>query len=361
MTVRRKRTLLRMIRMATVGASIAAIVAASGCTQPAAKSPTIPVGSLAGESLPSFASVVGKALPSICYIEVETTHTDSSGSPVTGIGSGVILSQDGWILTNKHVVNDYKTVQVTLYDRHSYTPSKVLMDDIADLAVVKIEKQGLPPLKLGNPDSVKVGDWVIAIGHALGISPAEGGPTVTEGVVSSLGRSFTMNSVPYYDLIQTSAAINPGNSGGALMNSAGELVGVNSAGVPSAQGIGYAINIGTAKHVFDDLVKYGKSRHPFLGVRISDVSTQAARTYHVPFESALVEYVEVGSPAEAAGLRVGDAIVGLSGENVTSAADLMKVLWRHEPGDNSTIIFLHRGLQNSIDIQFIDRPQTDSM
>lgn len=361
MTARKKQSMLSLVRAAIAGASIAAVVAASGCNQPATKSPTTPSGSPVAESLPSFASAVAKALPSICYIYVETTQTDSSGSPVTGVGSGVILSPDGWILTNKHVVKDFKSVEVTLYDRHSYAASKVLMDDTADLAVVKIEKQGLPTLPVGNPDSVKVGDWVIAIGHALGISPAEGGPTVTEGVVSSLGRSFTMNDIPYYDLIQTSAAINPGNSGGALVNSAGELVGVNSAGVPSAHGIGYAINIGTAKHIFDDLVKYGKSRHPFLGVRITDVSREAARTYHVPFEAALVDYVEVGSPAEAAGLRVGDAIVGLSGENVTSAADVMKVLWRHEPGDNSTIIFLHRGLKNSKDIQFVDRPQTDSM
>ncbi len=361
MRVSRKRKLLSMVSIASVGVSIAAIVAASGCTQPAAKSQTTPAGLPVVESLPSFATAVAKALPCTCYIYVETTQTDSSGSPVAGVGSGVILSPDGWILTNKHVVNNYKSVEVTLYDRHSYAASKVLMDDIADLAVVKIEKQGLPSLPIGNPDSVKVGDWVIAVGHALGISPAEGGPTVTEGVVSSLGRSFTMNDIPYYDLIQTSAAINPGNSGGALVNSAGELIGLNSAGVPSAQGIGYAINVGTAKHVFDDLVKYGKLRHPFLGVRVTDVSAEAARNYHVPFESALVDYVEAGSPAEAAGLRVGDAIVGLFGENITSAADIMKVLWRHESGDQSTIIFLHRGLKNSQDIQFVDRPQTDSI
>ena len=355
------RTVIEWVRLTALALSATAIIASSGCgrtattsSQPVASPPVV-------QSLPSFASAVSKALPCICYVYVETNQTDASGNPVSGIGSGVILSSDGWILTNKHVVNDYKSVEVTLYDRHSYAVSKVVVDDIADLAAVKIERQGLPSLPIGNPDSVKVGDWVIAIGHALGISPAEGGPTVTEGVVSSLGRSFTMNDIPYYDLIQTSAAINPGNSGGALMNSAGELVGLNSAGVPSAQGIGYAINIGTAKHVFDDLVKYGKPRHPFLGVRVTDVSPEAARNYHVPFESALVDYVEAGSPAETAGLRVGDAIVGLSGENVTSAADVMKVLWRHESGDKSTLIFLHRGLKNSQDIQFMDRPQTDSI
>ncbi len=353
--------MLDLMRTATVVLSIAAILGVSGCTQSKATSSTPAANPPVVESLPSFSVAVSKALPCICYLYVETTDNDSSGNPVTGIGSGVILSKDGWILTNKHVVKDYKSVQVTLYDRHTYTPSKVLMDDIADLAVVKIDKQGLPFLPLGNPDSVKVGDWVIAIGHALGISPAEGGPTVTEGVVSSLGRSFTMNDVPYYDLIQTSAAINPGNSGGALVNPAGEMVGINSAGVPSAQGIGYAINIGTAKHIFDDLVQYGKPRHPFLGVRVSDVGAQAARTNHAPFESALVDYVEVGSPAEAAGIRVGDAIVSLAGENVTSAADVVKALWRHEPGDKSTIVFLHRGLENNKDIQFVDRPQTDSI
>jgi serine protease Do len=295
------------------------------------------------------------------YVYVLTDRLDSAGNQTSGVGSGVILRSDGWIITNKHVVDGFKEVEVTLYDRRKYTPTKVLLDDVVDLAVLKIEEQGLPALTMGNPDSINVGDWVIAVGHALGISPSEGGPTVTEGIVSSLGRSFTMNGVPYYDLVQTSAAINPGNSGGALVNLSGEMIGVNSAGVVSAQGIGYAIGVGTARHIFDDMVQYGKPRHPYLGVRIQDLTAGAARELGVPVEGAQVQYVEPGSPAEAAGIRSDDVIVSLGGEAVTSAADVVKVLWRHDPGDATSIVYLHRGLEVTKDLKLAERPQTDSI
>ena len=340
------------------------VITISACVPPAATSapstsPATPDG--ATGSVPSFAAVVSSVLPSVVYIYVETNEVDTSGNPISGIGSGVILRSDGWIITNKHVVKGYKQVQVTLYDRRTYTPSKVLMDDISDLAALKIDEQGLPALSMGNPDEVKVGDWVVAVGHALGISPAEGGPTVTEGIVSSLGRSFTMESIPYYDLVQTSAAINPGNSGGALVNSQGEIIGVNSAAATSAQNIGYAISVGTARHIFDDLVQYGKPRHPFLGVRALDLTPATAHQLNSPLEGARVEYVETGSPAEAAGLRIDDVIVSLGGEPVTSAADVIKILWRHDPGDSTTIVYLHRGLEIKKDLIFSERPQTDSI
>jgi serine protease Do len=356
------RRLRKLGDIATVLLSLLTIVFVSGCeAKDSMTSSPIAQYTVQAGPIVSFSSMIGKVRPSIAYVYVETSENDSSGNPLASIGSGVILRSDGWILTNRHVLEGYKTIQVTLYNRRTYIPSKVLMDDTTDLAVMKIEVQGLPALPQGNADSVAVGDWVLAIGHALGISPLEGGPTVSEGLVSSLGRSFTMNDMPYYDLIQTSAAINPGNSGGALVNAAGEMIGINSAGVPSAQGIGYAISIGTASHVFNDLVQYGKPLHPYLGVRISDVSAEAVRKYHVPFESAVVDSVDPGSPAEAAGLRIGDAITGLFGENVTSAADLMKVLWRHNPGDQSSIVFLHRGIENRKDIKLADKPQTNSM
>ena len=342
--------------------SLIGFVTVSSCVAPSAVScPAATEPGPTPESAQSFASVVNKVLPAVVYIYVQTDKTDSEGNTASGVGSGVILRSDGWIITNKHVVDGFKEVEVTLYDRRKYSPTKVLMDDVADLAVLKIQEQGLPALSMGNPDSINVGDWVIAVGHALGISPSEGGPTVTEGIVSSLGRSFTMNDVPYYDLVQTSAAINPGNSGGALVNLSGEIIGVNSAGVISAQGIGYAIGVGTARHIFDDMVQYGKPRHPYLGVRILDLTAEAAHKLNMPLEGARVQYVEPGSPAEAAGLRTDDVIVSMGGMKVESAADVVKVLWRHEPGDSTSMVYLHRGLEVTKDLRLAERPQTDSI
>ncbi len=311
--------------------------------------------------LPSFASVVTQVLPSIVYISVQSNKTNEQGNTISGSGSGIILRSDGYILTNRHVVADAKTVQVTLYDRRSYKATRVVTDNVIDLAVVKIDEHDLSALSLGDPDAIEVGDWVIAIGHALGIPPEAGGPTVTDGIVSSLGRSFSIDNIAYYDLIQTSAAINPGNSGGALVNMAGELVGVNSAGVPGAQNIGFAINVGTAGHIFDDIVTYGEADHPFLGVRVRDVMAAEAGKDNLPVEGALVEYVEPGSPAEGAGIRVNDAIIEFGGEPVSSAADLIKVLWRHDPGDTISITYSHRGLEHKADITLIDRIQTDEV
>lgn len=354
--------MLRFMRTSIFFSVLSSAMIVSACVPSATMStPATQIPEFILNPVPSFAGIVSKIITGIVYIYVDTNETDSSGAPVAAAGSGVILSSDGWILTNRHVVNNYKSVEVTLEDHRTYTATKVLMDDVIDLAVVKIDEQGLNPLNFGDPDSINVGDWVIAIGHALGISPQEGGPTVTEGIVSSLGRSFTIDATPYYDLVQTSAAINPGNSGGALVNTAGEIIGINSAGVTTAQNIGYAINVGTARHVFEDLVQYGKPQHPYLGVRLVDMTTEMARKVNGPLEGALVDFVEPGSPADAAGLRVDDVIVSLGGETITSASDVMKVLWRQEPGQTASIVYLHRGLENNKDVQFVERPQTSSI
>ena len=334
-----------------------AVTACSGRSAgPAAPSvPTRPA------ELPSFASVVSRVLPSIVYVYVVTDKTDDQGNTISAAGSGIILRSDGYILTNRHVVANAKAVEVTLYDRRSYAATRVITDDVIDLAVVKIEERDLAALPLGDPDAIAVGDWVIAVGHALGMPPEQGGPTVTDGIVSSLGRSFSINDISYYDLVQTSAAINPGNSGGALVNLAGQLIGVNSAGVPGAQNIGFAINVGTAGHVFNDIVQYGQAHHPFLGARLRDITPEAARNLDLPAEGALVEYVEPGSPADSAGVRINDVIIELGGEPVRSAADLVKVLWRHDPGDSITIAYAHRGLEHRVPIKLAERAQTDAV
>jgi len=297
----------------------------------------------------------------VVFIQVETAKVDTDGNAVRGVGSGVILRSDGWIITNRHVVEHYKNVEVTLHDRRSFSPSNVYVDDLTDLAVLKIDERGLPSLPFGDPDSVAVGDWVLAFGHALGISPLEGGPTVTEGIVSSLGRSFVTEGIHYYDLVQISAAINPGNSGGPLVNTAGQIIGVNAAAVTTAQNIGYAIGIGTSRHVFEDFIKHGEPHHPYLGVRTADLTVSQAHRLNSPLLGALVEFVEPGSPAEVAGLRVNDVIVKLGDEDVTSAADLIKALWRRDVADKLTITYLHNGLEVQKALTLAERPETDSM
>jgi len=356
--VQRSAHSLRWPALLTAATLLSMLLTTACSGTPASPSPT---AASRNTDLPSFASVVNQVIPSIVYIYVETNNTDNKGSPVAATGSGIILRSDGYILTNRHVVADAKTVQVTLYDRRSYEATRVIADDVIDLAVVKINERDLTALPLGNPDAINVGDWVIAIGHALGMPPEQGGPTVTDGIVSSLGRSFSINDISYYDLVQTSAAINPGNSGGALVNLAGELVGVNSADVSGAQNIGFAINVGTAGHIFNDIVQYGKANHPFLGTRLRDITPDISRQLNLPVEGALVDYVEPGSPAESAGLRVDDVITELGGEPVKSAADLIKVLWRHNAGDTVTIVYSHRGLEHQQTITLADRPQTDAV
>lgn len=293
---------------------------------------------------------VKKVLPGVVFISVERT----TGEVVSG--SGIIVRSDGYILTNRHVVNDARHVEVTLHDRRSYEPSGMWLDDILDLAVVKIEENNLPTVSFGNPDTINVGDPVIAIGHALGLSPLEGGATVTEGIVSNLGRSFFIDSTPYYDVIQTSAAINPGNSGGPLVNLAGELIGVNSAGANQAQNIGFAINVATARHVYEDLVKYGRPVHPYLGLALGDVTmAMSSQIPGVKF-GAVVTSLETGGPAYLAGLQLHDIITGFGKDNINSAADLIRVLWRHGAGDTVEVVFWRGGTQMKVAMTLMQRP-----
>ena len=290
----------------------------------------------------SNADIAAKVIPSVAYIYSEVEQTGSQDF-VASAGSGVILRADGYILTNKHVVQKARLVEVTLENGETYPATKQWEDDVVDLAVVKIDATGLTALPFANPDTIRVGDQALAFGHALGVTPLKGGLTVTSGIVSNLGRSFFLTGSEHYDIIQTDAAINPGNSGGPLVNTSGEMIGVNSAGVTDAQGIGFAINVGIARHVFEDLVKYGKSYHPFLGIVADDVTQDVARRLKCACDDgSIVSEVEAYGPAAAAGMEVDDMITSIDGNRVNTAAELVKWLWRHEVGDRVEIVF-HRG------------------
>lgn len=314
-------------------------------------------------TLPSLSDIVSKVMPSVVYILVDTTDTDIFGEPIQAAGSGVILRSDGYILTNRHVVEDAKKVEVNLHDLRVYdvVTSNIWRDDVVDLAVVKIEEQNLPTVPFGDPEKLSVGDWVIAIGHALGLSPLEGGPTVTQGIISNLDRSFTIETTAYYDVIQTDAAINPGNSGGPLINLAGEVIGIDSAGAAEAQNIGFAINVATARHVFEDLVKYGKPHHPFLGATLVDVTPNNTKNSEAPKIGALVANIELGSPAGLAGLQKDDVIARFGSSDVVSAASLIRELWRHEVGDTVEVVYWRDRTQVMVSVTLGQRAQTSAV
>jgi serine protease Do len=322
-----------------------------------------PIPTSTGSLPASFSGIIDQVLPSVVYILVQTTDP-TTGQPATASGSGCIMTSDGYILTNRHVVDGSTSVEVDLPDLRSYQVplTNVWMDDVIDLAVLKIAETNLPVLQFGNPDSINVGDWVLAVGNALGTSPTEGGATVTEGIVSNLKRSFPVGTQDYYDMIQTSAAINPGNSGGPLVNMNGQVIGINSVTETSAQNISYAINIALASHIYADLVKFGKPTHPYLGVTVEDVTPGTVSDRTAPKAGALIYDITAGAPADQAGIRKGDIIIQLGSVKIESAADLVEQLLTHEPGDAVQITYWRSGVQGTttITMTLVGRPQAPS-
>jgi S1-C subfamily serine protease len=271
---------------------------------------------------------VRRVTPSVVNIEVHLaagrTRTGESRERRGG-GSGFVFTPDGLILTNSHVVHDASRISVTLADgRHA--PASALGDDPAsDLAVIQVNEPGLAAAALGDSQQLRVGQLVVAIGNPYGFQS-----TVTAGVVSALGRSLRSYSGRLIDdVIQTDAALNPGNSGGPLVDSAGRVVGVNTATILPAQGICFAIGINTAKFVASRLLRDGRIRRSYIGVSAQTVPIhrRVVRFYDLPKESgALVLSVEENSPAKRAGLRDGDVIVALEGKPVAGVDDLHRVL-----------------------------------
>jgi serine protease Do len=234
-----------------------------------------------------------------------------------GAGSGVIISKDGYILTNNHVIEGAKEVTVTLADKHEYKARVAGADAKTDLAVLKIEANNpLPSAALGDSEHLKVGDWVVAIGNPFGLSH-----TVTSGIVSAKGR--VIGAGPYDDFIQTDASINPGNSGGPLFNMRGKVVGINTAIIPYGQGIGFAIPVNTAKPLIPQLVSKGEVTRGYLGVNIQSITPDLAKALKIEDrEGALVADVISGSPAEKGGIERGDIIIAYDGKAVKDSHDL---------------------------------------
>ena len=274
--------------------------------------------------------------------------------PVEGVGSGVIIDEKGYILTNNHVIDDAERLKVTLPDGKVLRGKVVGSDETTDLAVLKVEsEQSLPATQLGNSDNLKTGQIVIAIGNPFGLT---GGPTVSAGIVSSLNRSIQTRS-GVLELIQTDAAINPGNSGGPLVNTKGEVIAINTANMPYAQGIGFAVPINTAKSILKELIEKGKVTRPWIGVASMKVTPQVARYYGLPVsDGALIAKVEPYSPADDAGLRKGDIIEEIDGNAIKDPSEIASHVRKKQVNDQLTVTINRYGRQFQLPIPVDERP-----
>lgn len=251
--------------------------------------------------------------------------------PRRGIGSGVVLDAEGHVLTNKHVVDGADRILVTLPDGRILGGAVLGSDDETDLTVVRVEAPDLTPADFGDSDALRVGQPVLAIGNPLGLS---GGPTVTSGVVSSLRRSFRVGNGGGLGMIQTDAAVNPGNSGGPLVDLEGRVVAINTATVPHADGIGFAIPTNVALRVAQDILAHGRVRRPWLGIVGHDVDRRVARQYGLgTTQGVLVVEVSPEGPAAESGLRVGDVVRAVDGESLGGIGDLVESLGTKAVGD----------------------------
>jgi len=277
----------------------------------------------------------------------------------TGIGSGVIVTKDGYILTNNHVVDGADEVKVALSDGRDFTAKVIGRDPKSDVAVIKIDAKDLPTVPMADSEKVEVGDVVVAIGNPFGI-----GQTVTTGIVSATGRAGT-TGLDYEDFIQTDAAINPGNSGGALVDTEGRLIGINTAILSRSggnQGIGFAIPANLARDVMEGLVKDGHVTRGYLGVMIQDVTPALAKEFKLKENGgALIGEVTPDSPAEKAGLKAGDIITDFDGKKVTDSRHLKLEVARIQPGHNAEVKALRDGSSKTFEVAVRELPGTERL
>ncbi|WMI70552.1 DegQ family serine endoprotease [Aminobacterium sp. MB27-C1] len=318
------------------------------------------------------AAIAKDASPAVVNIDVETMVTRSVSPfpddpifrhffgeefqrfsrtiPMKGRGSGFIVSEEGQILTNNHVVEGADKITVTLSDGRTFSAKVLGTDPTFDLAVIKIDANHLPVLKLGDSDRLDVGEWVVAIGNPFGLEH-----TVTVGVISAKNRSIHAGDVNFDGFLQTDAAINPGNSGGPLINLSGEVVGINSAIVPYAQGIGFAIPINMAKQVMNDLVKYGKVKRGWLGVYVQPLTKEFASAYGIKEEKgAVISDVVPDSPAAKAGLQRGDVIVSVNGNKIENHQDLVFRIRQSMAGDAVTLNVIRKGKKEDFSVKLTE-------
>lgn len=311
--------------------------------------------------------VAQKVLPSIVGIKVTYSVNSifyGNQGTASAEGSGVIISDDGYILTNNHVVNSASSssfyelgkaskITVMLYnDDTEYEAEIVGTDEQTDLAVIKIDKTGLTAAELGDSDSVQVGEFCMAIGNPLGL-----GSTVTDGIVSAVNREVTDEDGNSYTAIQTNAAINSGNSGGALVNSQGQVIGINTLKISGdgVEGVGFAIPINSTKDIYSQLIEYNKVKRPYLGIGGIEVDSDTAKANNLT-EGIYVKTLENFSAAEKAGIKVGDVIIKADGQEVKTMDELNEIKNQKEIGDTMTLTIWRNGKTQDITVTLQEQP-----
>ena len=325
----------------------------------------------------SFANAAQKAVPSVVYIytrqEIKTPRHPLQDDPLfrrffgddlgdeetrnrSALGSGVVVSPEGYILTNFHVVDGADEIEVANNDGHKYKASVVGSDPESDLAVLRIPADHkLQAITFGNSDSLRVGDAVLAIGNPFGV-----GQTVTSGIVSALGRSH-LGINTFENFIQTDAAINPGNSGGALVDTEGNLIGINTAIYSQSggsMGIGFAIPVSLAKNVMEQIVKNGSVTRGWIGVEVQEITPELAESFQLPTaEGALIAGVLRGGPADVAGVKPGDVLVEIAGQPVTDAQAMLGLIALLEPGKKTQLKLKRNGQDIVTEVAIGKRPK----
>lgn len=356
----------------------------------------LPPSNLSSAGEVDLTQAAAAVTPAVVYIRTTYAAQDNAGQdqmqqlfgdmfgqrmvpqgPQMASGSGVIITDDGYIVTNNHVVAKASKIEITTNDHHYYSAKVIGTDPNTDLALIKIDAHNLPVVKFGNSDAVKVGEWVLAVGNPFKLTS-----TVTAGIISAKGRGIGIigsedqgeqdqitpfgrmhiqrqNGAPRLNsavesFIQTDAAINPGNSGGALVNTRGELIGINSAiasQTGSYEGYGFAIPINLARKVLNDIEKYGAVKRGYLGVSFSELDQDAAQNLHINQSTGLyINDVATGSGAAAAGLQHGDVITKVNGKTVYETSDLEEPVARLAPGDKIDLTVLHDGSERNVSV-----------
>ena len=327
-------------------------------------------------SLNSFSSVTKKVMPSVVSVftsqEVKVSQHPLFNNPnfreflglgdqfeeqtkrKTGLGSGVIISPEGYILTNHHVIAAADEIEIALDDGRNAKAIIIGSDPETDLAVIKIDMKGLPSITFGHSDQARVGDIVLAIGNPFGL-----GQTVTMGIISALGRTLGINT--YENFIQTDAAINPGNSGGALVDIKGNLIGINTliySQSGGSLGIGLSIPAAVAKQIMEQIIQTGNVTRGYIGVEVQDLTKELAESFKLTgTEGALIAGVRQEGPADNAGIKPGDILIAVEGKPVTSSSDMLNLIAVLSPGQTATFMVLRNQEEKSFKIRIDKRPK----
>jgi Do/DeqQ family serine protease len=332
---------------------------------------SLPTYASATDGTLDFTVAAAKTVPGVVHIKVTADNNTQSNyndpfrdffgdsfpfgqrGPSMGSGSGVIISADGYIVTNNHVVRNASKIEVTLNDKRTFKGKLIGADPNTDLALIKIDASNLNFVVYGNSDDTKIGEWVLAVGNPFNLTS-----TVTAGIISAKGRNINIigengnSTFPIESFIQTDAAVNPGNSGGALVNTKGELIGINTAiasQTGSYAGYSFAVPVNLVKKVMDDIMEFGKVQRAFLGVQIQEVNSEVAKEKGLnSTKGVFVARVNDGGAAKDAGIEEGDVVLSIAGVTVNSSSELMEQVGRHRPGDKIDVKVLRGSKEKSI-------------